>query len=216
MVRTLLVVCILGGSVVLLAEFLRHGRLIKSETSRKMIHMAHCFVVAGWPFFLPYRFIFLAELLFVAVVLTAQHINLFKPLWLINRKSWGELFLPFGVITMCLFRPPAWVFAVALLHAGVADALAALLGKRIKSQAYTIWGQKKSVAGTLVFAFSSLVILVVAFQYLTPAYSAKQFHYSLLSIVSLTTLMENFSPYGTDNVFVPLTVLGLLRIVGLA
>ncbi len=202
--------------MVVIGEWLRHKKLITNEASRKIIHISHTLVVAGWPFFVGYRWIILAELVFVGIVLAVQRVKFFRPLWLVGRKSWGELFLPAGVILMCLIEPPAWVFAIALLHVGLADTMAALVGQRVKSRNYTILGQRKSVVGSLVFAMCSVVIILLTLQFLTTGFSPAQITAALIIIPVVTTFAENLSVYGLDNLTVPLTVVWLIYLLNLA
>lgn len=214
MIITLLLSGLLGLTLIFFGEWLRHKEHITTESSRKIMHIAHALVVAGWPFFLSYKYIIIAELIFLFVVWLAKHYPIFQPLWNIGRQSWGEVFLPAGVIILAIINTPAWLFMAALLHVGLADALAALVGKRVKSYRYKVFGHYKTVAGTFAFIAASAFIVLISLAYLAPNPSTGQIARSLLAIPILTAIAENSSPYGSDNLTIPLVVMAVFALVG--
>lgn len=194
------------------AELLRTRKIISNETSRKLMHMAHGLVVASWPFFTSYYFIIAAEVLFLAVVLIARVFKFLQPLRNVNRQSWGEFYFPLAVILLAAFSLPELIFVAAMLHLALADALATLIGVRSKKGIYHIFGQKKSVAGSLAFYFTSLTILAWLFRYSPSSYPLPDWPLALPALAVVATLTENISPYGSDNLTVPLVVVGLLNV----
>lgn len=204
---------ITGLAIIVLAELLRTKKLISNEASRKTMHIIHGLVVASWAFIANYSFIIVAESLFLLVVLLARRFNIMKPLRSINRKSWGEMFFPLGVIVIALIAPSKWVFLAAMLHLGIADALAALVGRRFQKGKYYVFGQTKTIVGTGVFYAISLMIIFWLVHFNHTGYVAPNALFSLLFIPLVATLAENYSVYGSDNLSIPILVVCCLNVI---
>ena len=198
--------CALGLSLILFTYSLKNKKYINNEAARKLVHFAHAFVVAGWPVFIGYWFVILGELLFLGAVLLAQEYRLFHSLRQIGRKTWGEFFFPVGVIILALIAPPVWVFVEALLLLGLADGTAAIVGKRVKTKAYMVFGYKKTVGGSLAFLGVSVLVMVVVLWANPGNVTLEQFWVVVFAVPLAATLAENLSPYGSDNLTVPLVV----------
>jgi phytol kinase len=203
---------LVGGSLVLTSEALRLRKLINRETSRKIIHITHSLVIVYWSFIATNSFIIAAEILFLIVVLLARKFSIMQPLRSVNRNSWGEIFFPFGVIGSLLLAPSNPVFLAAMLHLGLADALAALVGSRVKKGEYLIFSQRKTVAGTGTFFVVSLLIMFWLVRLSSTGYVHPSLLFLLLFIPFIATFVENYSPYGSDNVSLPILVVCLLNL----
>lgn len=203
--------CVLGVILVGLTYILKSKHIVGNETARKMVHFAHALTVAGWPVFVGYWFVIIAEILFLAVVLAAHEYKLFHSLRKINRKTWGEFFFPLGVIVLAVIAPATWVFAFALILLGLADGTAAIIGKRATKYHYSMFGHKKTLAGSASFYLVALLVSVIAVCAVSGQLLPSQVWAAIVTIPLLTTFIENVSPYGSDNFTVPLAVyLGLL------
>lgn len=209
MLTKLVISTMIGGLIIIVAETLRLKKLISNESSRKSLHMAHGLVVITWAFITSYSFIVMAEAVFLLVVLLARYFKLMQPLRSVNRTSWGEVFFPLGVIGLALLMPSKVVFLVAMLHLGVADAVAALVGRRFKKGKYHVFSQRKTVAGSSAFFLTSLIIILGLLLFADQSYPVA----ALLIIPPITTLAENLSPYGSDNFTIPLLVAAWLRLL---
>lgn len=198
--------CALGVSLVWLAHILRIKRLVSNEAARKLVHFAHALVIVGWPIYAGYWLVIFGEILFVGAVLAAQEYRMFTELRQIDRKTWGEFFFPIGVISLALLAPPIWLFVIAVLLLGLADGAAAIIGKRLKSHTYKIFGHKKSVAGTLAFFTVAVVVVLAVLVAIPESVPTSQFLLAVIGVPLLTALTENVSPYGSDNLTIPLVV----------
>jgi phytol kinase len=206
---------VLGLSLVALADYLQKRKHIKNETARKMVHFAHAFVVAGWPVFFGYWFVIIGEILFLGVVLAAQEYKIFHGLRKVPRKTWGEFFLPLGLIWLALLAPPYWVFISAVMLLGLADGMAAIVGTRIKSKQYKFIGIKKSVAGTLAFFMVAVLVMSVILRFSNVSISANERLLTVIVLPLILTIIENISPYGSDNLTIPLAVYVGLSYIGI-
>ncbi len=200
----------IGVLAILLADALRHRHVIGNELARKSIHITHALIIGSWPFFTNYKIVIAAEVFSFGMVLLARVFKLFGPLREVKRLSWGEFFFPLAVIIMALLEPSQWLFLAAVLHFGLADGLAAIIGSRVKKGHYIIFGHRKSVVGTMVFWLVSLAI-VSWFLYGQSGLDP-QFWPVVITISTITAIIENISPWGSDNFTVPLAAYGLLAL----
>lgn len=185
-------------------------RVASPELSRKIVHMVHGLVIATGPFFVTYKTIILVECFLLATAIVAKRLGWFKGLSAVNRLSWGELAFPLGVIVSALMAPPAWVFAVAMLHVGLADAVAALVGKNYGKHPFKVFGQKKSLEGSSAFFIVSGLTMILL---LTAAPMDIAIHMSLVLVVPFaSTLAEAATPFGLDNFVIPVVVVALLSL----
>lgn len=205
----LLVSSALGLLAIACVEILRNRKLVSNETSRKTLHIAHGLVVVAWTFVATLNFIIMAELLFLVVVLLARQYRFMQPMRNVDRKSWGEIFFAIGVIITGLLAPSQQVFITAILHLALADALAALVGRKFKRGVYYVFGHRKTVAGSGTF-FAASCLITFGLMQLGPVTYAPGV---LLFVPIISTLAENFSPYGSDNLTIPMVVLGVLGAV---
>ena len=205
----LLASSVLGLLAIAGAEILRIKKRVSNEVSRKTLHIAHGLVVVSWAFMVGYEFIVIAELLFLVVVLLARQYQIMQPMRNVDRKSWGEIFFGIGVIATALMAPTREIFIAAILHLALADAFAALIGRKFKRGVYYVFGQRKTVAGSSAFFIISSLIILWLVQFSTADYELSR----LLIVPFATTLAENFSPYGSDNLTIALTVLAILTAI---
>jgi phytol kinase len=103
-----------------------------------------------------------------------------------------------------------WEFAAAVLILGLADAIAAIVGKKYGAKtSYLVLGQKKSLLGSLAF-FVVTIIVLIGFTALAPHIDPVSFWF-ILPIALLITLTENVGVYGTDNLLIPIAAIVLLN-----
>jgi phytol kinase len=186
----------------------RHNKL-RGESARKFVHILVGSYVAFWPFFISFEAIQLISAAFLLVVAVSLKFNVFKSIHGVARQTWGEVLFAVGIGLVAVLTNEPWVFAACILHLSVADGLAALTGLAWgKKTMYVIAGHKKSLVGTGVFWFSSLIITAIAIYHLP--YLQLESRSLLLWLPLATSFTENLGLGGTDNVLVPLIVyLGL-------
>lgn len=79
------------------------------------------------------------------------------------------------------------------------DGCAAIAGKAIKSKEYTVFGSKKTIAGSSVMFIISLVITLSVFGYSNTEWWVVK----SLILSAIATILEAISAKGTDNITVP-------------
>lgn len=206
-----LISILIAGLVVSYIEHLYRQHRIGGESARKIVHITHGVYVTTWPFFVGWRSIIYLELAFLVVVALARWLKIFGSQRAVARLSWGEFFYPLGIILLIVTHQPRWVFVLAVLHLALADAFAALIGLRYgKPHRYKVWGQYKSIAGTVAFFVTSSILValacIVARTYIT---SSTLVALALLPFCS--TVIENIGVYGLDNLLIPAVVILLFR-----
>lgn len=181
-----------------------------SELSRKFIHITIGSFVAVLPYFLSWKQIIILSLAFIVGVSLSLYFNIFQAIHAVERPTWGELCFGAAVGVLAIFvRQPA-IYMIALLHMGLADGIAALVGTAYgKTNEYKVLGHKKSVAGSLAF-FAISLILLIAYATTTPTAIPA----AVIVLLALAaTVLENFAVRGLDNLLVPVLVAGVLMVV---
>lgn len=200
----------LGGiaSIVLLSEFLQAAHVIRAkEVSRKIVHITSGVFAASWPFFMPLWAVRVMAILMLAVIFLSKRLTLFRSIHGVNRRTYGELLFPCGILFSSLFAQNEWIYAAAVLHLSLADGFAAIVGvKHLRHSAYKIFGHAKTIQGTLTFYLISLLITLLAVILSPESYAATAIVLVFWLPLS-ATFAENVAIYGTDNILVPAIVI---------
>lgn len=205
---TLFWIIVAGLCVLLVAEFLRRKLDVANEDSRKTYHVVHALIFAAAPFFVQYHIIIILEALLLVEMIVVKYFKLLPWLYKVGRISWGEYFGVVGVILIAAMKPNKWVFLAAMLHLGIADAAAAIIGKRYgKKYQFKVFNQIKSIPGSLSFLIASIAVTTVV---IVASNSSNSALLLLALVPPLVTLAEAASPFGSDNFVIPVLVVLLL------
>lgn len=211
----LIIAIIVGLAVLFASDHIGRKKIVSEELSRKIPHVVAALTFAALPFLInPKLVTYSALLLFVGAVV-ANKLNWFAHARRINRKSWGDIFSPAGILAASVLTDSKWVFAAAMLNLGIADTLAALIGKRFGGKhTYKVAGQTKSLAGSLAFWVASVLITALALQQLD--ISAQMFWPIIFWLPLALTAAENAGVYGLDNLTIPVLVVATLNFLQFA
>lgn len=205
----LLWIILAGLLVLVLSELVRRRLHISNEDSRKTYHVVHGLIMAAAPFLVSYQTIILLEALLLVEMIGVKYFKLLPWLYKVGRISWGEYFGVAGVILVAYLKPNKWVFLAAMLHLGIADATAAIIGKRYgKNYEFKVFGQIKSLPGSLAFYIASLLLTTTV---IVAAQSGSGSLVLLALLPLLATLAETASPFGSDNFIIPVLVVLVLN-----
>lgn len=183
--------------LLILIEYVTRKKNLNKELTRKIAHIlsglfgiAIAFVLNKW------IFITFAMIFFV-IISISYGIKFFSSIHNVKRKTFGELFLPLGILAAYIFSNGATPnFVASVLILALSDPLAGVVGAITK---------RKLIFGSTSFFISSLVILLIVFTG-TP--------FSLLILIAASiTLVEGFSSFGTDNLTIPLVSSLLLKLL---
>ena len=175
----------------------------KEELSRKIIHIGTGPVILlAWLFDIPKNIAFLTAL-FVTIALGVNYqYRLLPAIEDIERKSFGTI--AYGIsITLLLFWPRyASSISIGVLSMAFGDGLAGLIGRSIKSPKWSILGQTKSIFGTLTMG--SVVAITTSIISSTNNLGIQPLEILVISLIA--TFLEQISPWGIDNLTVPIGV----------
>lgn len=189
--------------ILVFAEYLARYKGVHFTLTRKLVHMLVGIFVAFWPFFLSWRQIQMISLAFLIVVSLSIWLNIFKSIHAAEKSIAGELLFAMVVGILAFISTSEWIFAAAMLHLALADGLATIVGLLWgEHNQYKVFGRVKSVAGSLAFFFTSIVIVAIYLIFSDAPYSTL----ALLGLPIMATLAENVAVSGTDNLVVPMLV----------
>lgn len=192
-----------------ISEALWHYRHVHPEYTRKFVHITVGSLVAFWPFFLTQREIVALSFAFIGVLATAKYLNIFRAIRSVQRPTWGEAFFAIAVGLLAYIAQDKWIYAVALLHMGLADGLAAVVGTRFGAKTqYKIFGYTKSIVGTLTFIGVSALILIGY-----AAFAHAPVNMWFVAVVLGAGLLENTAVRGLDNAAIPIFVAVCLNVL---
>ena len=210
------------ASVLVVVEAILNLLNRDNEASRKLFHIMHAIGLAGLAFILPLQGVVLFEVFFLFVIFGARYLhNHYDKKWpwvhylgktyRVGRTSYGDVLLPISVILAAFIAHTKWEFVMAILVVGLADAAAALVGKKWgSSTSYSIFGQKKSVLGSVAF-FVVAMAVAYAYSMFAPTYPIGML--PLIAIAALLTGIENIGVYGSDNLLLPLVTVWVFNLL---
>ena len=148
----------------------------------------------------------ISALYFTGIVSLLTFINyqskLFPTIEDVDRKSYGTLFYCLSLFILIFLYwnrdPTALVAGFFIMTFG--DGFAGLIGKNFDSKSWTFLNQKKSVLGTLTMFLTSLII-VFSLGY----FQKYTININFFTIAFISTVLEQFSILGLDNLIVPLS-----------
>ena len=195
------------GLIILLTEQLWRRRRLHGEAARKFVHIIIGSFVAAWPLYVSYEVIQITLGLTLLGVLGVRLLNITPSLFDVDRSSFGVWLAPLVMLLVALLEPSRTVFSVVVLHVALADGFAAVVGSRFGRRRFA-W-QKKTALGTLTFFAVSILIMVIALLF-QPVIDVELVMLYLVIVPLTTSFLEYISPYGLDNLTVPLAVFLLL------
>jgi phytol kinase len=105
------------------------------------------------------------------------------------------------LVQLYFFDPALQVAgALGILIMGYGDGMAAVIGQFFGKHKFTIFKGHKTWEGSLTMWLVSTIVVAATLYFTTPAISWPM----VILIPFLATLIEAISPYGLDNLFVPL------------
>jgi phytol kinase len=200
-------------SFLVFSEYLWRAKYVRGEYARKMVHSTLGVWVAFWPYFLSFRQIQVICVAAFIIALISKKVVIFHAMHDVKRRGLGELLYSVGIgLTAYYFQTPI-IFTVAILQLAISDSIAAIIGKKFgKRSSYSIFGTKKSIVGFVAFALSATAILsyYVWSGVVLGGNDNRVFIVPLIGLI--LALCEVLSPYGTDNLTIPLVCAFLLSI----
>ncbi len=177
----------------------------QEELSRKIIHIGTGPVILlAWLFHIPKNIAFFsAFFITIALGLNYQY-RLLPGIEEIERKSFGTIAYGISITLLLLLFWPRYSLSLSIgvLSMAFGDGLAGLIGKTINSPKWSVLGQTKSIAGTLTMGF----IVAITTTAICSLNSLQIEPLEILVISLIATFLEQISPWGIDNITVPIGV----------
>jgi len=202
----LVAIFIMLFSIVFLGELIRKIQGWPSEFTRKFIHIG----VGFWGFVAYYRiesmwFALIPPLSFVFINFISWKWTLLPAMEIADKRNLGTIYYPLSLcILVALFwkEPTRLIPVIGSMIMGLGDGFASIVGQRWGRHPFHPWHHTKSLEGSLaMFVFSFLAVCGVL-----AVMSRNPVSVILLRAVlmaSAATVIEALSPWGIDNLTVP-------------
>ncbi|TGG88889.1 diacylglycerol/polyprenol kinase family protein [Geotoga petraea] len=186
------------------STFLTNKKILSGEGSRKFIHIG----VANWwiiamIFFDSPLWAAVVPALFIIINYISYKKQIFKAMERGGEKSdLGTVYYAISLFVLSIVTfwegMNPYVGAMGILIMGYGDGFAAVIGKKYGKHKFEVMGGQKSLEGaTVMFVVSFVVAFIIA------QLAGGSSLILPLSLAMIATLVELFSPYGTDNLTVP-------------
>lgn len=202
------ILLVLGAVVALLAigmETLARRGVFPQWLCRKVLHVGAVGACAVAP-------LLLTEISVLTVVVAASALLLFALVGTgklfreeSGRRSWGIALFPIPYLALLIIFPgldERWLIAIPMMILALSDALAAVVGKLIRTPAFTLTGDPKTVGGSLAFVLSTYAILIT-FPSPLSALPTVQLYALALLMALLLAASEALGSKGRDNLYIP-------------
>jgi dolichol kinase len=188
------------------AEGLRKWRGYGVDFTRKFIHIA----VGMWSFgtvllFERRAFAIIPPLSFVGINALSYWRGTFQAMETGERGKLGTIYFPisFAVLVWLLWDRPHLLVA-SLMPMTWGDALAAVIGRRVGKNRYTVLGSTRSLEGSAVMFLASLVATFVPLVLMATGMISPVAIVGAATVTALgAAVVEAVSPWGVDNLTVP-------------
>ena len=177
----------------------------QEELSRKIIHIGTGPVILlAWLFNIPKNIAFFSALIITIALFVNYQYRLIPTIEDIERKSFGTIAYGISITLLLLLFWPHYALSISLgvLSMAFGDGLAGLIGRSIKSPTWSILGQTKSIAGTLTMG----AVVATTTEVITSLNNIAIQPLEIATISMIATLLEQISPFGMDNITVPIGV----------
>lgn len=196
--------------IIALCEWL-HNKGLHAEYTRKTAHILSIFLCLFLPAcFTSHWYVLLLVVLATLTLYIGRRKQLFKSIESVERRTSGSYLLPISigmVYYLSLVLHAQVFFTLPLVVLAVSDSLSCIFGKHYQSKSLK---PGKTLIGTTVFFISTFIICwsILFFQMPTVKMAG-----AALGISIITTGVEFVSLRGSDNLTIPLSVIGSLLLL---
>ena len=213
----ILIIFLLYGLLFLVIDSLEKKGKADSELTRKLLHIGSGLIALLFPLiFKTLTGVVYLGIFFIIVLLLLRNMEKFsggigKALRKEERKSRGDLYFIVSIVILWVFSYSNRIlYYIPLLILIFPDALAALGGVRFGKIKYKSVVGEKSVEGSAIFFFVTLLITLGSLLLFTRLGLAESVIISLL-MAFLSMILEAISWRGLDNIFVPVLSFFILK-----
>lgn len=192
------------------ATLLQNQGKVNDEGARKIIHIgvSNWWIMAMILFTNPW-WASVAPLTFIILNYISYRKNLFAAMERNGNGNLGTVYFPISLLVLSLLTfssllpvsQPQFIGAVGILVMGYGDGFAAVIGKKYGKHR---WKSGKSVEGSLTMFIASFVVTLTLAVVSTVTPSLVIAGLLAFGVAAVATLLEAYTPYGFDNLTVPL------------
>ncbi len=190
--------------ILAVAEGLRRGFGLSVDFTRKFVHVGVGMIAFALVFFFSdWYWAIIPPLVFILVNWVSYRRHVFRGIETGDSGQLGTIYFPisFSLLIPLLWHQPALLVA-SLMPLTWGDAFAAALGSRYGRHPYRFFGQRRTIEGSLaMFVFSGVATSLALVVFGIPAETALVL---ALGASVAATLVEAVSPFGMDNLSVPI------------
>lgn len=201
----ILLVCGAYGGAFGFIEYLQRSVGLNRELTRKLSHVIGAGGSALLPFWVTLNDVAVVAAVFVLVMLYSKRFRIFESIHRVRRRTYGEIYMPLGILLAALLAPDHLIFAIAMLVLALADTAAELAGSTIRSKKLL---HGKSIAGTAAFFVVAFTVCLSVL--LITDGDAASSAYASVAVASGASMAELVSRDGADNLTIPLVVIAML------
>ncbi len=177
----------------------------EKELSRKIVHIGIGPIAPiAWLLEIPKEIAVSAAAFVTFILILNKKVKLIGTIEDINRKSYGTIAYGISITIMLhlFWSNNADAVCAGLLVMAFGDGLAGIIGAKFNSYTWKILGQSKSVLGTFTMLLVTFITLI------SIAYISKtELNILIIFYIALiATILEQFGPWGLDNLSVPISV----------
>lgn len=219
--KEMMIMSLLFILLFIVAEFLYRVYDVRTERTRKVVHVGTGLLSLLFPLLLDKTLqVFTLCLTFAVLLIFSQYTRLLPSINNIKRLSFGSLTFPLAVVILYYFYKqlelnsslhlnPLLFYYAPLLTMTIADPVAAMTGRRYPIRKFKIGSGTKSLGGWMAGFITAFVVNIFLFTLLQLSFPVS-FLWLALGIAIVSSLTEFISPFGLDNITIPLSVLGIL------
>lgn len=193
----LTIIVLISSLFIIGGEFIKRKFSIPTNITRRIIHIGTSCVAGIAPFLISKEALMWVCIFFGVILFLGRSSNLFSAIHNVKRHTFGEIYLPLGIILSAFFflpnHPAAFLFGILVM--GISDPIAGLIGERFGKFHFTIFKNKKSIEGSFSFFMSTLILISL----FTPTLS-----FDVILVSTLLTFTEALLIYGLDNLVLPI------------
>lgn len=135
-----------------------------------------------------------------------------------RNKSYGIVLYPVAMVVLVVLS--FWVFkdvrigGIGLMALSYGDGFAALAGKKYNYIPFTVFGNRKTLSGSLAMLVVTMLSISI-YLYVTDLQQDPLIILILAFVLAcVTTIIEALSPYGVDNLLIPISAVFLYAVIG--
>ena len=198
-----------------IGELLYHVFKVQAEFTRKWSHIGTGILTMLFPvFFNSHWYVLIMCSSFAVLLVLSVKYGFLKSINAVERETVGSVCYPISVYIAFIaytIKGDILTFYFPILILAIADPMAAFVGKTWTWKPYHIFGQQKSLSGSMAFAVTAFaVIFSLVFPYLVFIEFRASTLIILIGLSLWSALVEAASSKGWDNLTIPLGVLAYL------